>query len=96
MDGESCRWVIGGDTTGNSDDAESSDGYGTGFAIYVLRQAGVPANDSRIQSGIAWLKTNQRISGRWFTRSQWEDSRHYLSRLGTSYAIRALVACGEQ
>jgi squalene-hopene/tetraprenyl-beta-curcumene cyclase len=79
---------------GKPDDTESSDGYGTGFAIYVLREAGVPADDPRIQAGVAWLKSNQRISGRWFTRSQWEDSRHYLSRLGTSYAIRALVACG--
>ncbi len=78
-----------------TDDTKSSDGYGTGFAIYVLREAGVQAEDPRIQAGIAWLKSNQRISGRWYTRSQWEDSRHYLSRLGTSYAIRALVACGE-
>ncbi|MHB8861803.1 MAG: hypothetical protein ACYC6N_05325 [Pirellulaceae bacterium] len=78
------------------DDQECSDGYGTGLAICVLRQAGVPADDSRIQHGIAWLKANQRASGRWFTRSQWEDSRHYLSRQGTAWAIRALVTCGEQ
>ena len=81
---------------GKEDDRESSDGYGTGFAVYVLRQAGVPADDARIRAGIAWLKANQRASGRWFTRSQWKDSRHYVSRLGTSYAIRALVACGER
>lgn len=81
---------------GKPDDRESSDGYGTGFTVYTLREAGMPADDPRIQAGIAWLKANQRISGRWFTRSQWEDSRHYLSRLGTSYAIRALVACGER
>ena len=81
---------------GKSDDTKSSDGYGTGFTLYVLRQAGVPADDPRIAAGIAWLKSNQQISGRWFTRSQWEDSRHYLSRLGTSYAVRALVECGEQ
>jgi hypothetical protein len=81
---------------GKPDDTESSDGYGTGFSIYVLREAGVPANDPRIQAGIAWLKANQRISGRWFTRSQWQDSRHYLSRLGTAYAIRALAACGDR
>ena len=80
---------------GKPDDTQSSDGYGTGFSIYVLRQAGVPADDPRIQAGIAWLKANQRASGRWFTRSQWEDRRHYLSRLGTAFAIRALVACGE-
>ena len=41
-------------------DMESSDGYGTGFAVYVLRQAGVPADEPRIQKGIAWLKTHQR------------------------------------
>ncbi len=81
---------------GKPDDPQSSDGYGTGFTIYVLRETGVAADDPRIQAGIAWLKANQRISGRWFTRSQWKDSRHYLSRLGTSYAIRALVACGER
>ena len=81
---------------GKSDDTKSSDGYGTGFTIYVLRQAGVPAAEQKIAAGIAWLKSNQQISGRWFTRSQWEDSRHFLSRLGTSYAVRALVECGEQ
>ncbi|MBD3258453.1 hypothetical protein GF377_08465 [candidate division GN15 bacterium] len=75
--------------------SNSRDGYETGFAIYVLREAGVPAADPGIQAGIAWLKANQRISGRWYTRSQWEDSRRLLSRLGTSYAIRALVARGE-
>jgi len=79
---------------GKPDDTQTSDGYGTGFAIDVLRQAGVSADDRRIQAGIRWLKANQRVSGGWFTRSQWQDSRHYLSRHGTAYAIRALVACG--
>ncbi len=77
-------------------DFESSDGYGTGFAIYVLRQAGVPATDSRVQEGIAWLKTHQRQSGRWFTRSMWKDSKHYISHSGTAYAILALAMCGEK
>jgi squalene-hopene/tetraprenyl-beta-curcumene cyclase len=80
---------------GKPDDTQSSDGYGTGFSIYVLRQAGVSADDPKIRAGITWLKTNQRASGRWFTRSQWQDSRHYLSRQGTAWAIRALLACGE-
>ena len=56
---------------GKPDDTRSSDGYGTGFTIYVLRQAGVPADDARTKAGIGWLKANQRNSGRWFTRSQW-------------------------
>lgn len=81
---------------GKPDDTQSSDGYGTGFSIYVLRQAGVPADDPKIRAGIGWLKANQRASGRWFTRSQWQDSRHLLSRQGTAWAIRALVACGER
>jgi squalene-hopene/tetraprenyl-beta-curcumene cyclase len=76
-------------------DMESSDGYGTGFAVYLLRQAGVPAEDPRIQKGIAWLKTHQRASGRWFTRSMWKDRRHYITHAGTAYAILALAACGE-
>ena len=76
-------------------DMQSSDGYGTGFAIYVLRQAGVPAEQPRIQKGIAWLKTHQRASGRWFTRSMWKDSQHYITHAGTAYCILALAACGE-
>lgn len=80
---------------GKPRDMESSDGYGTGFAVYVLRQAGVPADDPPVQRGIAWLKTHQRASGRWFTRSMWKDSKHYLTHDGTAYAILALAACGQ-
>jgi squalene-hopene/tetraprenyl-beta-curcumene cyclase len=80
---------------GKEQDYETSDGYGTGFAIYVLRRGGVSANDPKIQKGIAWLKTHQRASGRWFTRSMKKDSRHLITHSGTAYAILALVACGE-
>jgi len=76
-------------------DLKSSDGYGTGFAIYVLRRTGVAADEPRIQKGIAWLKTHQRASGRWFTRSLWKDQKHYLTHAGTAYCILALAACGE-
>ncbi len=81
---------------GKPRDMETSDGYGTGFAIYVLRQAGVPADDPRIQRGVAWLKTHQRQSGRWFTRSMWKDSQHLISQAGTACAVCALAICGEQ
>ena len=77
-------------------DMESSDGYGTGFAVYVLRQAGVPADEPRVQQAVAWLKTHQRTSGRWFTRSMWKDSQHLNTQAGTAYAILALASCGEQ
>ncbi|NQT13568.1 MAG: squalene--hopene cyclase [Planctomycetes bacterium] len=80
---------------GKEQDYESSDGFGTGFVVYVLRRAGVPAEDPRIQKGVAWLKTHQRASGRWFTRSPYRDRMHYLANAGTAYAILALDACGE-
>jgi squalene-hopene/tetraprenyl-beta-curcumene cyclase len=79
---------------GKEQDYESSDGYGTGFVIYVLRSAGIAANDSRIQKGIAWLKTHQRASGRWFTRSMTRDNTHLLTNSGSAYAVLALALCG--
>jgi squalene-hopene/tetraprenyl-beta-curcumene cyclase len=80
---------------GKEQDMESSDGYGTGFVVYVLRCAGVPADDRRIQKGITWLKTHQRASGRWFTRSMKNDDKHYITYSGTACAILALASCGE-
>lgn len=74
-------------------DTETSDGYGTGFTIYVLRRAGVPANDSALQKGVAWLTSNQRESGRWFSRSLNRDSKHFLTHAGSAFAIMALAAC---
>jgi squalene-hopene/tetraprenyl-beta-curcumene cyclase len=70
-----------------------SDGYATGLVLYVLRQAGVAISDKPIERGVAWLKANQRESGRWFTRSLNRDSRHYISNAGTAFAILALKAC---
>jgi squalene-hopene/tetraprenyl-beta-curcumene cyclase len=80
---------------GTPQDYETSDGYGTGFVIYALRTAGVPASDPRIQKGIYWLKSHQRVSGRWFTRSMRRDSRQFITHSGTAYAILALVTCDE-
>lgn len=72
-----------------------SDGYATGLTLYVLRQAGVPQDDPRIRRGVAWLKSNQRESGRWFTPSQGWHTQHLISNAGTAYAVLALHACGE-
>lgn len=74
-------------------DLATSNGYGTGFAIYILRRAGVPADDPALQKGIAWLKTNQRASGRWFTRSLYKDSKHFITHIGTAFAVMALAEC---
>jgi squalene-hopene/tetraprenyl-beta-curcumene cyclase len=71
-----------------------SDGYGTGFVVYVLRQAGVPTGHEKVSRGVKWLRTNQRASGRWFTRSLNTDSYHFISHAGTAYAVLALRACG--
>lgn len=73
-----------------ADVTEHSDGYGTGFAVYILRQADVPANDPRIGKGIGWLKANQHESGRWFTRSLHQDSKHYITHAGTAFAVMAI------
>ncbi len=78
---------------GTAQDVVSSDGYGTGFVIFVLRQAGVPASDARLQRGVNWLKTHQRESGRWITRSLYQDSKHFISHAGSAFAIMALAEC---
>jgi squalene-hopene/tetraprenyl-beta-curcumene cyclase len=80
---------------GKKQDLETSDGYGTSFVVYVLREAGVPSDDARIRKAIAWIKSNQRESGRWFTRSPTKDSKHFISNAGTAFAVMALSACGE-
>jgi squalene-hopene/tetraprenyl-beta-curcumene cyclase len=77
----------------NDPDA-SSDGYATGLVVFVLRQAGVAADDPAIRRGVAWLRANQRASGRWFTRSLNNDKHHYITNAGTAYAVLALQACG--
>ena len=80
---------------GKEQDADSSDGYATGFVTYVLRKSGVADDDPRIKKAADWLKANQRASGRWFTRSPRRDGKHYISHAGTSYAVMALAECGE-
>ena len=84
-------WV-GSDERPN-DRGAPSDGYATGLVIYVLRQAGVPANDEAVQKGVAWLKSNQRESGRWFTKSINTDRYHFITHAGTAYAVMALKTC---
>jgi squalene-hopene/tetraprenyl-beta-curcumene cyclase len=70
-----------------------SDGYATGFVVYVLRQAGVSREDAAIQRGLAWLRSNQRESGRWFTRSLNTDNYHFVTHMGTCFAVLAITSC---
>lgn len=73
----------------------SSDGYQTGLAVVVLRDAGVAADDPQIKKAVKWLLSHQRESGRWWTRSLNTMSRfHFISYSGTAYSALALAKCG--
>jgi squalene-hopene/tetraprenyl-beta-curcumene cyclase len=75
--------------------APPSDGHMSGLALVVLRDAGLPANDPHVQRGVAWLKRNQRESGRWWARSLNTDSWHYLTYSATAFPLLALAKCNE-
>ena len=81
-----------------------SDGYATGFAVCVLRQAGLPAERPELVRGIRWLKRNQRVSGSWFTpHAEWGMGLKTQGGIGTrdlailnlstAFAVMALHAC---
>lgn len=95
--GEPEQWGNGNRAEKLRDEPEfadpPSDGHQTGLAIIVLRESGVPANDPRIQKGIAWLLSNQRASGRWWTRSLNTDKWHFITYSGTAFPLRALQLC---
>ncbi len=82
---------------GTRDDPTSSpsDGYGTGLVTYVLLKAGVPAQTPALLRAVEWLKTHQRVSGRWFTPSlNYDDGVNIMTNSGTIYAMMALRASG--
>lgn len=81
---------------GKEQDTETSDGYATGFAVFVLQCSGVPGDDAQVSKGVAWLKANQRASGRWYTRSLNKDNKHFISHAGTAFALMALAASEEE
>jgi squalene-hopene/tetraprenyl-beta-curcumene cyclase len=76
-----------------NDPAGASDGYATGLSVFVLREAGIPASDPCVRRGVAWLTSNQRASGRWFTRSLSTDLHHFITHAGTAFAVLALRSC---
>jgi squalene-hopene/tetraprenyl-beta-curcumene cyclase len=73
-----------------------SDPYMTAFAIVLLREGGVPASDERIRRGVAWLKENQRVSGRWWMHSLYRGNYNYITYISTAQALRALALCDER
>jgi squalene-hopene/tetraprenyl-beta-curcumene cyclase len=72
-----------------------SDGHMTGLAVLVLRETGVPKDDPRLRKAVKWIKSNQRESGRWWTRSLNTDKFHFITYSGTAYSLLALEKCGE-
>jgi squalene-hopene/tetraprenyl-beta-curcumene cyclase len=74
-------------------DITRTDGYATGFAVYVLTRAGVPPSDARLAKALDWLRTNQRETGGYYTFSP-RKKDILASYTGTSFAIQALSATG--
>jgi squalene-hopene/tetraprenyl-beta-curcumene cyclase len=72
-----------------------SDAYMTALAIILMRQNNIPASDARIQRGVAWLKKEQRVSGRWWMHSLYRGNYHYITYIATCQALKALALCGE-
>ncbi len=72
-----------------------SDAYMTSLAIVLMRQGNVPVADPRIQRGLAWLKREQRESGRWWMHSLYRGNYHYITYIATAQAMKALDLCGE-
>lgn len=72
-----------------------SDAYMTALAIVLMRQSSVPGKDERIQRAVAWLKHEQRISGRWWMHSLYRGNYHYSTYIATCQALKALALCDE-
>jgi squalene-hopene/tetraprenyl-beta-curcumene cyclase len=72
-----------------------SDAYMTALAIVLMRQSDIPATDDRIQRGLAWLKREQRVSGRWWMQSLYRGNYQYITYISTCQALKALALCGE-
>lgn len=70
-----------------------SDGYATGFVIHVARHSGLEKPDPRLQRGVAWLKANQRASGRWFLASLTGRKENLISNAATAWAVLGLESC---
>ncbi len=67
-----------------------SDGHMTGLALCVLADNDVSKMRPSVANGLAWLKTHQRVSGRWWTRSLNTDNHHFITYSGTAYPLLAL------
>jgi hypothetical protein len=67
----------------------------TAFATVLLRQSKVPVADVRIQRSLAWLRREQRESGRGWMHSLYRGNYHYITYMATAQALKAFDLCGE-
>ena len=74
-------------------ESKTSDAHTTGLSVIVLRDAGISAEDSRLQKAVQWIKSNQRVTGRWWTRSLNTDKFHFITYSSTCYSLLALSKC---
>jgi N-acyl-D-amino-acid deacylase len=87
-----------------TDDMES-DAYATGQAVYVLRLAGVPADDPALKSALDYLVRTQESDGSWhvvtrskpiqtyFDNGDPHGKDQFISIPATSWAVAALASC---
>lgn len=82
---------------GSPQDA-NSDGFATGFTVYVLEQSGVSRDSEALKRGRAWLEKNQnKTDGTWMTysinkkRELSSDAGRFMSDAATAYAVLALA-----
>lgn len=76
----------------------NSDGFATGFTVYVLEQSGVARQSEALKRGRAWLEKNQnKTDGSWLTysinkkRELTSDAGRFMSDAATAYAVLALA-----
>jgi squalene-hopene/tetraprenyl-beta-curcumene cyclase len=79
----------------------TSDGYATGLITFVLQQAGISRENTKLQRGLAWLTTNQdKTEGSWTAYSLNKNKENHISLetalfmndAATSYAVLSLTA----
>jgi len=75
----------------------ASDSIATGLIVYVLQETGLPLNNSQLQKGIAWLRSNQMADGDW-PASSVNKRKHrsyntelFMNDAGTAFAVLALT-----
>jgi ankyrin repeat protein len=85
----------------------SSDAYGTGLALYALRQAGESAQGAVYQSGVRFLLANQKQDGSWHVASRAPKLQPYfqsgfphghdqwISAAATAWSVAALAEAVE-